>query len=77
MLCSSITTVLRVLIAKHMSYPADGAGFIDHEELAPLLRELGISVSAAQMQELFPRLDLDASGDIGRDELATWVVKVI
>lgn len=42
-----------------------------------MLRELGISVSTAGMRELFPRLDLDASGDVGRDELANWVTKVI
>lgn len=56
---------------------ADGSGSIDREELAPLLRELGVSLSPTEMQEIFPLLDLDTSGDVGRDELAAWVATVM
>ncbi|CAM9342694.1 unnamed protein product [Ectocarpus sp. 8 AP-2014] len=53
--------------------PADGSGAIDREELAPLLGQLGIWVTAKMASELFPRLDLDCSGDIRQEELVTWL----
>lgn len=61
--------------AKYCYATADGSGTIDREELGPLLRELGISVDDAVTREVLPRLDLDCSGDIRRDELALWVEK--
>ena len=55
---------------------ADGSGAIDREELAPLLRQLGIWVSPEMEREVFPRLDLDCSGDIRQEELVAWIKKV-
>lgn len=57
-------------------FSADGSGAIDREELAPLLGQLGIWVSAKKKREVFPRLDLDSSGDIRQEELATWLENV-
>lgn len=56
--------------------PADGSGAIDREELAPLLGQLGIWVTAKMASELFPRLDLYCSGDIRQEELVTWLENV-
>lgn len=55
---------------------ADGSGAIDREELAPLLGQLGIWVSAKMEREAFPRLDLDCSGDIRQEELVAWLKNV-
>lgn len=63
------------VFVKYYYTTADGSGTIDREELALLLRELGISVNDAMTREVLPRLDLDCSGDIRRDELALWVEK--
>ena len=63
---------------RHSSYlpaTADGSGAIDREELAPLLRQLGISVSAAMETEMLHILDLDCSGDVQREELVEWLQK--
>lgn len=61
---------------KKQYHTADGSGAIDREELAPLLGQLGIWVSAKMEKEVFPRLDLDCSGDIRQEELATWLENV-
>lgn len=57
-------------------HAADGSGAIDREELSPLLGQLGIWVSAKMTREVFPRLDLDCSGDIRQEELVTWLENV-
>lgn len=57
-------------------HAADGCGTIDREELAPLLEQLGFWVSAEMAREVFPRLDLDCSGDIRQEELVAWLEKV-
>lgn len=54
---------------------ADGSGAVDREELSPLLRELGISLAADRMREIFPHLELDSAGDVGREELTVWVAQ--
>lgn len=63
-------------LSLYLLHSADGSGTIDREELAPLFQELGIFVSSEVEREVFPRLDLDCSGDIRRKELATWLGKV-
>lgn len=55
---------------------ADGSGAIDREDLAPLLGQLGIWVSAEMARKVFPRLDLDCSGDVRQEELAMWLENV-
>ncbi|CAM9625992.1 unnamed protein product, partial [Discosporangium mesarthrocarpum] len=57
-------------------YPADGSGTIDSEEMAPLLRELGVPAKRRMVDELMAHLDKDGSGDIGRDELTAWMATV-
>ncbi|CAM9697402.1 unnamed protein product, partial [Discosporangium mesarthrocarpum] len=52
---------------------ADGSGTIDHEELAPFLRELGVPGKRRMVDELMAHLDKDGSGDIGRHELTAWM----
>lgn len=56
--------------------PADGSGAIDCEELPTLLEQLGIWVTAKMVREIFPRIDLDRSGDIRQEELVTWLENV-
>ncbi|CAM9300736.1 unnamed protein product, partial [Hapterophycus canaliculatus] len=69
----------RALVEKAMLlfdlFDADGSGAIDREELTPLLRQLGIWVSPDMERNVFPRLDLDCSGDVKREELAAWLEK--
>ena len=57
---------------------ADGSGVVvDREELAPLLRGLGILASAQTIEEAFSWLDPECSGDIRREELCAWLDKVM
>lgn len=55
---------------------ADGSGTIDREELHSLLEQLGIWVSAKTAREVFPRLDLDCSGDVRQEKLVAWLKDV-
>lgn len=75
---TSVTLLYTPLgIARRQLPTADGTGEIDREELAPLLRSLGISLSRESLADALFYLDPDAAGSIGREELAGWVAQVI
>lgn len=82
-ICSEVNKPCPPYTSSDRSFPiADGSGALDHEELTPLLRELGVFTStrmendAKKKQNVFPQMDLDCSGSVRREEFASWVKKV-
>jgi hypothetical protein len=54
------------------SFDKDGSGFIDHNELKEVAKELGRPLDAAELEECLKDLDLNSDGKISLDEFQKW-----
>lgn len=65
----SIDDQLRSLFGK---IDADGSGSLDRDEVAALAQELGLQLSAEELDQAMAEMDADGNGDIDYDEFSSW-----
>ncbi|KAG1689844.1 hypothetical protein DVH05_001878 [Phytophthora capsici] len=53
----------------------DGTGEIDQDEFARLCGDLGMALSAKQIQEVFRELDTSGDGQLDRPEIISWLTR--
>ena len=53
-------------------FDTDGSGTIDEREFAKVVKELGISMSKAEIKNALNEMDRDGNGYAEFDEFATW-----
>ena len=53
-------------------FDTDGSGTIDEKEFAKVVKELGISMSKAEIKSVLNEMDRDGNGYAEFDEFATW-----
>lgn len=53
----------------------DGTGEIDQDEFARLCGDLGMALSAKQIQEVFRELDISGDGQLDRREIVAWLTR--
>ncbi|KAK1932430.1 Jouberin [Phytophthora citrophthora] len=53
----------------------DGTGEIDQDEFARLCGDLGMALSAKQIQEVFRELDTSGDGQLDRPEIIAWLTR--
>jgi len=53
-------------------YDADASGTVSYEELANLVKDLGVNLGPGQLQEAIDILDTDRSGQLEFDEFLPW-----
>ncbi|POM57963.1 Hypothetical protein PHPALM_37455 [Phytophthora palmivora] len=53
----------------------DGTGEIDQDEFARLCGDLGMALSAKQIQEVFRELDISGDGQLDRPEIIQWLTR--